>query len=304
MENKEFEFYTKGEVKNLLLSDERLVYVDDGMNEFVVKYNDLPDFIVDMGINTGHKCRLKVYNYPAESMEPILNTVGFFLDRCDPIVREDIIERLTKLQKFEIETKKYKIIDEYDLEDATNEIRNSIKIKVLNVWLSDFNDIRCNMSVSINGKERANIIESFDREEYPDWKNSQNEYKETIIDDWQKYLHLPKISKCSKLLQEIYDNVCESDAIMCHIDYKDWEEHYADRYTDKDLDTLYDEIKKYKLEDVLEINDKSYLLKDGYSTEEELENYKPEYKIVGYGDLETVFNDDRKLERNKERDDR
>jgi len=43
-----------------------------------------------------------------------------------------------------------------------------------------------------------------------------------------------------------------------------------------------------------------YLLKDGYSPKEELKDYKSEYKIVGYGDLETCFNDDRNLSRSRD----
>ena len=44
-----------------------------------------------------------------------------------------------------------------------------------------------------------------------------------------------------------------------------------------------EEIKKYNLEDVITLN-----------------NY--EYKVIGWGDLETRFNDDRNIERNKNKD--
>lgn len=280
--DKEFQFYTKNEIKNILLSGEKLVYADNGIDEVVVKYNDLPDFIVDMAMNMGHNCEIKAYKYPAETVTPILTTRGWFLDRCDPDVRADIIDRLVAVQT-EVDTKSYKIINEYDLELAKEEIDKGISVKILNLWLSDYGDIRCNASISINGKERANFITSFDRDYYPDWKNSQNDYKEEIKDEWEKYLHLPKLSKCSKLMQEIYDNVCQSEATMCHITNEDWQEQYADRFTNKDIDKLKDEIKKYHLDDVITIDD-------------------AEYKIIGWGNLETCFNDDRKLERNKERD--
>ena len=46
---------------------------------------------------------------------------------------------------------------------------------------------------------------------------------------------------------------------------------------------LKEEIKKYNLEDVITLN-----------------NY--EYKVIGWGDLETRFNDDRNIERNKNKD--
>jgi len=275
-----FEFCTKREIKNLLLSGEKLVYADNGIDEFVVKYKDLPDFIVDMSRSMGNRCELKVYKYPAESMTPILTTMGEFLDRCDSDVRADIIDRLVAVQTTE-DTKSYRIINEYDLEVVKEDIDKNISVKILNLWLSDYGDIRCNASISVNGKEKANIITSFERDYYPDWKNSQNDYKEEIKDEWEQYLHLPKISKCSKLMQEIYDNVCESEATMCHITNDDWKELYADRFTNKDITKLKEEVKKYKLDDVITFDD-------------------AEYKIIGWGNLETSFNDDRKLERNKE----
>ena len=280
MDKNKFVFFTKGEIKNLLLSGERLVYADNGIDEFVVKYSDLPDFIVDMSRSMGNNCNLKVYKFPAESMTPILTTIGEFLDKCDLNVRKDIIDRLIAVQTTE-DTKSYKIINEYDLETVQEDIKKNMTVKILNLWLSDYGDIRCNATISINGKEKANIIASFDRYDNQDWKNCQKEYKEEIIDNWEQYLNLPKISKCSKLLQEVYDNVCSSDETICHIDFNDWKENYAERYTDKDFLKLKEEVKKYKLEDVITFTDS-------------------EYKIVGWGNLETSFNDDRHLQKNRD----
>ncbi|MBO5414698.1 MAG: hypothetical protein J6A17_03615 [Bacilli bacterium] len=299
MSEKKFEFYNKNEIKKLLLNEEKLVYADNGIDEVVVRYKDLPDFIVDMSRSMGHNCNLKVYKYPIENMTPILTTIGEFLDKCDKDVRADIIERLIKVQTEE-DTKNYKIIDENELEEVKEEIKKSVNVKLLNVWKSDFGDMRCNAVVSINGREKSNIIARFNLYEIENLQHPNNEIKTLIKDEWEKYVYLPKISKCSKLLQEIYDTVCNSDSKMCHIDFNDWKEQYADEYTKEDLDVLYDEIKKYKLEDIVDLNDMEYLLKDGYSTKEELKDYKPEYKIVGYGDLETCFNDDRNLSRSRD----
>ena len=96
-------------------------------------------------------------------------------------------------------------------------------------------------------------------------------------------MNLPKISKCSNLLKEIYDTVCESDATICHITNEDWQEFYADRYTNKDIDYLKEEVKKYKLDDVITFDD-------------------GECKIIGWGNLETSFNDDRQFVKDKERE--
>ena len=69
---------------------------------------------------------------------------------------------------------------------------------------------------------------------------------------------------------------------MCHIDINDWKNDYADRYTDEDFQKLKEEVKKLKLEDVITFDDCGY-------------------KIVGWGDLEISFNDDRNILRNRER---
>ena len=44
--------------------------------------------------------------------------MGYFLDKCDPNVRADIIDRLIGLQQWEIEIKDYKVIDEDMLDDV------------------------------------------------------------------------------------------------------------------------------------------------------------------------------------------
>lgn len=165
-------------------------------------------------------------------------------------------------------------------------------IEILSTWPTDYDDIRCNAILSQDGVEVANIIASYDesdiRYSIGDKDSEMNEdfvnkaFKFLIYDSFDSYLELPKISQCSKLLQSIYDDVCASDATMCHISDEDWENYYIDDYTDNDIEILKEEIKKYGLEEVIGIGD------DGY-------------KIVGYGDLETRFNDDRNLELNNEK---
>ena len=114
------EFYSEEEIKELLNDNERLVYIDDGYNEFVVRYEDLPDCIVDMAMKN-MSVELKVIDY--NNYETLATTYGFFLNRCDPDVREDIIERLQELQLGDKEIKTYKIIDEDTLEQVENNLR-------------------------------------------------------------------------------------------------------------------------------------------------------------------------------------
>ena len=113
-----FKFYEIDEIIKLLQSKERLVYVDDGIEEAVIRYKDLPDFIVDYNEKCGLK-DIKVYDYENPNMDkPLLDTFGVFLNKCEPKVREDIIDRLVMLQRGEINVKDYKIIDEDTLDVA------------------------------------------------------------------------------------------------------------------------------------------------------------------------------------------
>ncbi|HIT21816.1 MAG TPA: hypothetical protein IAB56_02435 [Candidatus Scybalousia intestinigallinarum] len=111
--------YNEEEIKQLLNNNERLVYIDDGTDEIVARYEDLPDIIVDVNEKLGHTENLKVYDFDNQLLDkPILTTIGYFLDKCDPKVREDIIDRLVNLQTGVEQMKDYKVIDEDMLFDV------------------------------------------------------------------------------------------------------------------------------------------------------------------------------------------
>lgn len=111
--------YNEEEIKQLLNSNERLVYIDDGTDEIVARYEDLPDIIVDVNEKLGHTENLKVYDFDNQLLDkPILTTIGYFLDKCDQKVREDIIDRLVNLQTGVEQMKDYKVIDEDMLFDV------------------------------------------------------------------------------------------------------------------------------------------------------------------------------------------
>lgn len=114
--------YNEDEIKQLLNSDERLVYIDNGSEEIVARYEDLPDIIVDINDKLGQGEDLKVYDFKNPDMDnPLLTTFGPFLNKCDPNVRKDIIDRLASLQLGETKVKDYKVIDE----DMLDEVRSS-----------------------------------------------------------------------------------------------------------------------------------------------------------------------------------
>lgn len=166
-------------------------------------------------------------------------------------------------------------------------------IKILETWLTDNGDMRCNAIIIQDNKEVANIIASYKKFELRqsignkdlemDEEFIKRAFQTLIYNDIRSYLNLPKISSCSKLLQEIYDTVCYSDDSTCSITEDDWNYFYANNYSNNDIEVLKEEIKKYELNYLIYIN-------------------IGEYKIIAYSALGTKFNDDRNLELNKEND--
>ena len=127
MNEKKIEFYDLKETIKVLKSKDKLVYVDDGLDEVIVRVDDLADFIVDYNRNIEYR-NLKIYDYQNPSMNPIATTSGELLDKCDPKFREEIIDRLIKVQQFEEPIKDYKIIDENTKEYAV-ELMETMKNK-------------------------------------------------------------------------------------------------------------------------------------------------------------------------------
>lgn len=161
-------------------------------------------------------------------------------------------------------------------------------VELENNWESNFSDedVVVNAILYQDNNAVADIITSFSYQEtrYPyqestpelDEEYFKDKVKNLIYDDFDSLSKLPKISECSKLLQDIYDSVKESDATMCHIDYDDWDKFWNEDFTEEDVQNLKEEVKKLGLDSVITFDD------DGY-------------KIIGWGDLESSFNDDRHL---------
>ena len=118
MEEKEpeFKFYNEEEIRKIIKSKETLYFADDGIDEVIVKAKDIPDFIVDVNIKCG-STDFKFYRVGNDVYEPEITTIGMFLDKIKPEIREKIINRLVKLQTGEIEPKDYKLIDEHQFVD-------------------------------------------------------------------------------------------------------------------------------------------------------------------------------------------
>lgn len=121
------EFYTEEEIREMIAKKERYVYVDNGLENFVIRRQDIPDFIVYINREID-SIDLEIFD-PEEANLVIIRTCGEFLDRCEPEVREEIIERLVKLQTGEEEYSQVKVADEdlwreilYEREDEEEEM--------------------------------------------------------------------------------------------------------------------------------------------------------------------------------------
>ena len=153
--------------------------------------------------------------------------------------------------------------------------------EILNYW-NDSDDLYVDYIVEEKeNKTKAHTIEYFNTSDIGCNYNTasveeiENALYRLIEKNNGAEFNLPKVSELSPLLKYVYDFVCESESNMCHIDYNDWEELKEDYdFLEEDINTLNNEIKKYNLEDLITVDD-------------------GEYKICGYGCLQTMFNDDR-----------
>lgn len=115
-DNIEIKFCTNEEIEKLIneFQTERLVFIDDGIDEVIGRFRDLPNIIVDLNRKFGSK-DLKIRNFIEPEDEPIIETFGMFLHKISPEDREEIIEELNKLQQYDKEISDYKLITIEDL---------------------------------------------------------------------------------------------------------------------------------------------------------------------------------------------
>ena len=56
------------------------MFVDNGIDEFIAKFIDLPDIIVDLNRRFGNQ-DLKVFNFIEPEEKPIITTNGMYLNK-------------------------------------------------------------------------------------------------------------------------------------------------------------------------------------------------------------------------------
>ena len=163
-------------------------------------------------------------------------------------------------------------------------INNSYDINVVDNWYSSFDDYRGKAEISKNGRKLGTIIANFTGVEIRETvgkdgsdfsrEEIRNAIATLIAADAERYCSLPKISEVSPLLRTIYDDLLNSENSMSYISSEDWELDYSDDFSNDDLENLKKEIKNLHLESIVEFDSVGYL-------------------IIGYGNLETAFIDDR-----------
>ena len=125
------QFYDEKEIRNIITNKEELYFADNGIDEVIIKFDDIPDFIVDINRKQG-VVDLKFYKMGNNLYQPDITTMGEYLDKVKPEIREKIIDRLVKLQTGEIEPKEYKLIDENEFDDIKIEMEKEMSRKVKN----------------------------------------------------------------------------------------------------------------------------------------------------------------------------
>jgi len=265
-------------------------YIQNGVDGYYIYQQNKSTFPVELG-----KCYevggfKKYYN----GLNEIIN-VEYFKELNKnlnlPIEKQLLLQRqlATKMNIILLSDVLYKK-EEWDKFDKWyNEDYLHRKVEILNIWESTYDDMRCNANLYQNNKLIANIIININECDVMSvvGTNSNIDYnkvfKSIIYSKFKEYSELPKISKCSKLLQKVYDEVCNSDNEMCYVTNDDWKELFSNQFDRKDIEKLKEEVKKLKIDNVITFND-------------------GEYKILGWGNLALCFNDNRDFNKSKNKD--
>lgn len=103
--------YTKKEMRKIIKNKGFLIVETSNGNCFAISKEDLPDFIILESRRCGYSVDMYVY-VPGFDFEPIATTYGGFLNKINQMFRTEIIERLAKLQTWEINPKNVKVFDD------------------------------------------------------------------------------------------------------------------------------------------------------------------------------------------------
>jgi len=107
--------YTKEEMQKIA-AEEGYIYVNTSEGAlYIISKNDIADYIVKEVERQKYRVDIAMYT-PSKYDEPILTTIGCYLNRINQKLREDIIERLVDLQMNGKAPKELKIFDRDEFE--------------------------------------------------------------------------------------------------------------------------------------------------------------------------------------------
>ena len=160
-------------------------------------------------------------------------------------------------------------------------IRN---VDLISSWETDFGDYQARVKIGENNENIGEVVVSYERQKLYDLIGKKDYSKITkkeiemaisvlvLNEDFEKLKSLPKISIFSELMQRVYDTVCESESSMCFIENDD------EFCSTADIEKLKEEVKEFGLSDCIRFDEDECL-------------------VVGYGDVELSFIDDRGLQK-------
>lgn len=127
MDNIKYKKYTKNELLKIL-KDDGILFVKTSLGDrYIIKKNDLADFIILEAQRTGHTAEMSFFMPGIAGA--VITTYGWFLNKANPILREEIINRLVLLQTTDKKPKNVKVFDTdtfYKMVD-NNEVDNDIE---------------------------------------------------------------------------------------------------------------------------------------------------------------------------------
>lgn len=110
MKKQYYKKYTKEEMIDIA-KNKGFYFIETSRDEyFEVAKDDLVDFIVRETERCEHRVNIEVYT-PYRHDEPVISTYGWYLNRVKPKLREEIIDRLVRLQTHQEKPRKVKVFD-------------------------------------------------------------------------------------------------------------------------------------------------------------------------------------------------
>ncbi len=114
-----YELYTREEMSEIAKKEGFLFVETSNGDNYEIRKSDVADFIVLEAKRCGYAVDIKMYVPNCYIEEPFVSTYGYFLNRVNQSFREEIIERLIKLQTTNINPRKVKVFDNDIFEKMT-----------------------------------------------------------------------------------------------------------------------------------------------------------------------------------------